>query len=82
MCGGLIRSLPMTAHRFDAVISVSRIFIIRRSRKLRETHHLLHYFDLTEDVAVTGCVKGSAKALITRFSPVRVGSRFYQHRHE
>ncbi len=58
----------VTAHRFDAVISCLPYFYNAAVAAVARAHHL-HYFDLTEDVAVTGCVKAISEGADRAFLP-------------
>lgn len=58
----------VTAHRFDAVISCLPYFYNPAVAEIARAHHL-HYFDLTEDVAVTGCVKRISEGADHAFLP-------------
>lgn len=58
----------VTAYRFDAVISCLPYFYNAAVAEVARAHHL-HYFDLTEDVAVTGCVKAISEGADRAFLP-------------
>ena len=58
----------VTAQRFDAVISCVPYFYNPAVAEIARAHHL-HYFDLTEDVAVTGCVKRISEGADHAFLP-------------
>ena len=58
----------VTAHRFDAVISSLPYFCNPIVAEIARTHRL-HYFDLTEDVAVTGRVRAISEASDRAFIP-------------
>ncbi len=58
----------VTSHRFDAVLSGLPYFHNPAVAELARTHHL-HYFDLTEDVAVTERVKVISERADRAFIP-------------
>ena len=58
----------VAANRFDAVISSLPYFCTPTVAEIARSHHL-HYFDLTEDVAVTGRVKAISEGADLAFIP-------------
>jgi saccharopine dehydrogenase-like NADP-dependent oxidoreductase len=58
----------VTAHRFDAVISSLPYFCNPTVADIARAHQL-HYFDLTEDVTVTGRVKAISEGAVRAFIP-------------
>ncbi|MCC2640411.1 MAG: uncharacterized protein K0S45_824 [Nitrospira sp.] len=58
----------VASHRFDAVISTLPYFCNPTVAKIARAHRL-HYFDLTEDVTVTGRVKAISEGAQRAFIP-------------
>jgi saccharopine dehydrogenase-like NADP-dependent oxidoreductase len=58
----------ISSHRFDAVISSLPYFYNPAVAEIARVHQL-HYFDLTEDVAVTGRVKAISEGADRAFLP-------------
>lgn len=58
----------VTSHRFDAVISSLPYFCNPAVAEIARAHQL-HYFDLTEDVSVTGHVKAISEGADQAFIP-------------
>ncbi len=58
----------VTSHRFDAVISSLPYFCNPAVAEIARAHQL-HYFDLTEDVSVTGRVKAISEGADQAFIP-------------
>lgn len=58
----------VTSHRFDAVVSSLPYFCNPTVAEIARAHHL-HYFDLTEDVTVTGRVRAISAGADRAFIP-------------
>ena len=69
MCvGSDVVAQYVTAHRFEAVISSLPYFCNPTVAEIARAHRM-HYFDLTEDVAVTDRVRAISEASDRAFIP-------------